>query len=677
MPTIPGAGRSDAHLFRRSAGTILLLLSLVMLALSPPSFALPGDLDPTFSPDGIPGISIFGFDNVADEGRAIVVTQPDGKIVVGGYTADAGHDDFLLLRYNPDGSLDPGFDGDGIVTLNFFNRQTGENGNERINALVRHSDGKLVAAGYTDLFGDIDIFLGRFNVDGSIDRTFANRGVTCCFLLGNDEARALMVQPADGRLVVAGYNDFLGTRDVVVFRFEENGVLDGSFAPGGGGAVRIFSLLGADYEAHALARQPNDGKLVVAGFTDEGGSDDFALFRVNPNGDSLDTSFFTGGGVRILFRTRQGADLQDRANALVLQPDGKLVVSGVTSDGATSGFALARLNPDGALDRDFGFLDGGLITPFGEGTMSESRALVLQPDGKIVEAGFARFGEDIDFALVRHNSDGSLDANFGFGGATLTDFNQGSADSIFALAPQSDGSLVAAGTSCTVPADPASCHFATARYESGPVGRLAGRSERVSSRMLTPGKVFGHALTPGDVLCKGRPVTILGTSGNDLLRGTIGDDVILGMNGDDTIFGFEGNDVICGGRGTDVLIGGDGADRLFGQTGLDLIFGGRGRDKLNGGRAVDVCNHGKGAKGATKGCENLASGARPPKEPPRPPRRQAFSPRTLPASVTGAPPALPRSRAAAGAWGISGLGDMLRQGTADRAAAVGVSSGNR
>ena len=100
-------------------------LSLVMLGLSAPSFAIPGDLDPTFNPDGIAGFDLIDIPPGApDEARA-VVTQPDGKIVVAGYALIEGDDDFALLRYNPDGNLDPSFGFNGIVTTHFGNLTDG------------------------------------------------------------------------------------------------------------------------------------------------------------------------------------------------------------------------------------------------------------------------------------------------------------------------------------------------------------------------------------------------------------------------------------------------------------------------------------------------------------------------------------------------------------------------
>jgi len=144
-----------------------------------------------------------------------------------------------------------------------------------------------------------------------------------------------------------------------------------------------------------------------------------------------DPTFGVGGKVI----TDLGAN--DLASALVLQPDGKLVALGVssTTDEAFD-FILARYLPDGSLDSAFGV--GGTVTT-DVGAQDSPRALILQPDGKLVMAG----GADCDFALVRYLTNGGLDPTFGVGGKVITDF--GFCEGAGALALQLDGKLVAAG----------------------------------------------------------------------------------------------------------------------------------------------------------------------------------------------------------------------------------------
>ena len=166
------------------------------------------------------------------------------------------------------------------------------------------------------------------------------------------------------------------------------GTLDTSFGTGG----TVTTAFDGEALAGALCWTA-DGKLVVAGPSDTQLGQDSGLVRYNPDG-SLDTSFGTDGTMTTAIGPFAGA------NALVLQPDGKLVAVGFSHNGSTSEaeFALARYNPDGSLDTSFG-TDGTVTTAIGQ--FAGAIALVLQPDGKLVVAGFTNNGSlsTADFAL--------------------------------------------------------------------------------------------------------------------------------------------------------------------------------------------------------------------------------------------------------------------------------------
>jgi uncharacterized delta-60 repeat protein len=242
---------------------------------------------------------------------------------------------------------------------------------------------------------------------------------------------------------VAGFGWVWGRASVAAILMTLSLVLAGEGAPGDldpsfGVGGKVTTDFGAQEVAEDLVLQP-DGKLVAAGS---------ALARYRPDG-RLDPSFGVGGKVTTDFG----------ASALVRQPDGKLVVAGTTTVTGFPDFALARYLPDGTLDASFG-VGGTVITDFGGGEFG--RALVLQPDGKLVVAGLCQGCDgDIDFILARYLADGSLDAMFGVGGKVTTDFG-GLNDRAFALVLQPDGKLVAAGGSNAS----GTFDFALARYES-------------------------------------------------------------------------------------------------------------------------------------------------------------------------------------------------------------------
>src|SRR6266550_6529444 len=238
-----------------------------------------------------------------------------------------------------------------------------------------------------------------------------------------------------------------------------DGDLDPSF--GSGGVVMTDFNTSTDI-AYAVALQP-DGRLVAAGITytdNDFSNQDFAIARYNVDG-SLDASFGTNGRV-----TTDFPGLVAAISAVVVQPDGKIVVAGGAYPLFTfaGDFKVARYNPDGSLDTSFGA--GGIVTTIFPGDGSFAFALALQSDGKIIAAGTDFFDfnpgdmSDTDFALARYNPDGSPDTTFGNGGTITTDF-LGAEDDVYSVLIQPDGKIIAVG-SANSPFD--YYDFAAARY---------------------------------------------------------------------------------------------------------------------------------------------------------------------------------------------------------------------
>jgi uncharacterized delta-60 repeat protein len=221
------------------------------------------------------------------------------------------------------------------------------------------------------------------------------------------------------------------------------GTLDASF--GVGGALR--TNFGGTYDwAYATALQP-DGRILAAGVSDAHGTYDFAVARYTAT-QHLDPTFGNHGVVLTDF-----GHSYDWAYALALQPDGKIVVAGVSDVSGSKDFALARYNPDGTLDTGFGH--GGLVTlTIRSLTTDIIHGIALQPDGRIVVGGVTF--EDVftlrphgDFMVARLLPDGSRDLTFGIGGVTTTDFSNGSYDEPWAVVLQSDGKIVLGGYTTT------------------------------------------------------------------------------------------------------------------------------------------------------------------------------------------------------------------------------------
>ncbi|MFN9912689.1 MAG: delta-60 repeat domain-containing protein, partial [Pirellulaceae bacterium] len=293
--------------------------------------------------------------------------------------------------------------GDGIVmTL------IGTGADQGLSVAVQ-PDGKVLVGGYARIGTTDDFALVRYNADGSLDSSFGTGGmVTTAIGTGTDWAQSLTIQP-DGKIVVGGYSLIGGNWDFALVRYNANGTLDTSF--GTGGMVMTAFGTSAD-QGYSVTIQP-DGKIVVGGYASIGSNNDFALVRYNADG-TLDTSFGIGGMVTTAIVTGT-----DQGRSVTIQPDGKLVVAGWASNGSNNDFALVRYNANGTLDTSFG-TGGKVTTPVGTST-DTGLSVTIQPDGKIVVAGYVTFGfSNIDFALVRYNADGSRDTTFGTGGKVTT-----------------------------------------------------------------------------------------------------------------------------------------------------------------------------------------------------------------------------------------------------------------
>ena len=373
-----------------------------------------GVLDPSFSGDGL---ALANFGAGSTQIYAMVV-QSDGKIVTGG-TFLGLSTDFVVIRYNPDGSLDPTFSGDGWLLTDF-------GGGEVALALALQSDGKIIAAGAMNHNAFV---LARYNPDGSLDTTFDGDGKVLTDLPGGEVINAVVVQN-DGKIVVAG-RAFASTEDFALARYNTDGSLDSSFDADG---IVLTDIAGDIDDGRAIALQ-TDGKILVTGYA-ENNTQDIVVVRYNSDG-SLDTTF-SGDGIQttdIVFH-------DDIGNAIKVQADGKIVVAGSTGSASVQNFALVRYNADGSLDTTFSG-DGLVSTDFAGGT-DQGYALALQGDGKLFVSGYATTTNGMDFAAARFTADGSLDPTFDTDGKALVDFN---AEFEYGLsaALQADGKLLVAG----------------------------------------------------------------------------------------------------------------------------------------------------------------------------------------------------------------------------------------
>lgn len=304
-----------------------------------------------------------------------VALQPDGKIVAAGMSSG----NFLIVRMNPNGTVDTSFDGDGIAFVDF-------GGTDRANSLAIQPDGKIVVVGSTT--SGTNVAVARLNANGSLDTSFDTDGKLAIDLGGTAESANAVTIQSDGKIVIAGTTG----ADFAVIRLNgSNGSLDSTFGTGG---KKIFDMGGANDSANAVAIQ-SDGKILAAGTN----GSNFAVARLNGLDGSFDNSFDIDGKVSF---DMGGTDV---ARGVVIQPDGKIVVAG--SNG--SDMAIARLlGSNGALDPSF---DGDGKRTVDISGADDARAVALQTNGRILVVGDTGNNAS-DTAIVRLTSTGALDTTF-------------------------------------------------------------------------------------------------------------------------------------------------------------------------------------------------------------------------------------------------------------------------
>src|SRR6266571_5288968 len=390
-------------------GTVGAAIVLAWLNSSQVAEAAAGDLDPTF---GTGGMVMTDINRSTDIAQAVAV-QADGKLVVVGQTYkhnDFSGEDFVVTRYNTDGTLDNSFGSGGKVRTDFPGLAAVPS------SVVIQPNGKIVVAGgafplFTFL-GNFEVV--RYNPNGSLDTSFGNGGIVTTTFPEGSYAFDVALQP-DGKIIAAGtvFVDFnpgdQSDTDFALARYNPDGTPDATF--GNGGQVST-NFVGFEDDAFSVLIQP-DGKIVAVGSADSPATYyDFAAVRYLSNG-TIDTTFGVGGKVQTDF----GDQNFDRARSAALQPDGRIVAAGfaISQNGGVQNFAVARYTSSGILDTTFS-RDGKTQIDFGNCCQSATKVL-LQSDGKIITVGGSN-GEssEDDFLLARLNPRGSLDATFGVGG---------------------------------------------------------------------------------------------------------------------------------------------------------------------------------------------------------------------------------------------------------------------
>jgi len=394
--------------------TITTLISFIFIVNF--SVAQPGTLDSSFGVNGV--ATIVGFGIIKS-----TALQPDGKIVVVG--REISESVVIIARYNANGSPDSAFGDNGIVYTDL--------GDSKFNAanfedLVIQPDGKIVVTG-SGFFDKIqgyyyDALTIRYNTDGSIDKSFGNKGIVVSdFEDDHDEGKKIALQP-DGKIVVGG----ISGASYVIARYNTDGSLDNSFnggkgwVKGGLGGVTLFT---------SMALQA-DAKIVIGCNIASSGS----LIRYKTNG-TKDSSFGVNGTVKT------DPTLHYEIINITVQQDKKIIAVGHSLQYATGRYVaiILRYEYNGKADTSFG--EAGIVKMINDTASVFAKDIVLQKDGKIIiTGGYSDLSGFVSTAtLMRLNNDGSLNDHFGEDGIVKTEFRSFPANPLI----QPDGKMIALG----------------------------------------------------------------------------------------------------------------------------------------------------------------------------------------------------------------------------------------
>jgi len=524
---MPQLTLNDTTTQRRSDMTSTRSLALkklivgAVIAISAPLFIFGGTsaltVDVTLDPDfGTNGTVTTSFGTVYDLALGATL-QPDGKILVVGTSVTAPNyssGDFAVVRYNSDGTLDTTFGTGGTVTTS-----VGPNWDTAY-TLALQPDGKILAAGSSDGTSSGDFAVVRYNSDGTLDTTFGTGGKVTTSVGPNYEWINTLALQLDGKILAAGisYGSTSTTSgDFAVVRYNSDGTLDTTFGTSG---IITTDFFGRTDEITAITVQ-SDGKILAAGIA-RNPSGDVAMVRYNSDG-TLDTTFGTGG--KVTTSLDPGDDI---ARSIRLVAEGKILLAGASNNNGRFNFALMRYNSDGTLDTTFG--TGGTVTTKIR-TDDVAFSMAIEPDGKIIlGGGSTSIDEHLGSAVVRYNSDGTLDTTFGIDGIITTDFFEKN-DPVKAVYLQSDGKILLVGQTN----DGTQNLFAIARYNvtvndpasetpetpSTPIPAVATTTPAVTATSPSPNTTSVSQVQKADSLPKtgSNTSSLLGTTGALILAG--------------------------------------------------------------------------------------------------------------------------------------------------------------
>lgn len=454
------------HYARRTRNLCAFILACVSAA----AFATvgqPGTIDPTWAPTSPLGAGklVTPMTTGTDRVRASAL-QADGKLVLAGYCPNPTRNDYCVVRYNTDGSLDTSFNGTGKLLFSMGPDD------DQANAMAIQSDGKILVTGAcVTVNSEYDFCTARLNPDGSFDTTFGDNGRVITPAGGSganfgNHARTIAIQSVGvnaGKIVVGG-SCALATdanQRLCAARYHANGTLDSTF--NGTGVFVEAAHTDGQILTMAMALQADDKIVFVRAcnnFTD------FCTIRYSANG-VLDATFNGTGRVQTDF-----SSARDLVTSVKIQSDQKILVSGscdnsdptVADNGSyrRHDFCIVRYNSNGSLDTTYNGT-GKVLSPI-SAAVDFINTSALQSDGKLLVAGYCGLSSKLQFCIARYTTSGALDTTFNTTGFNVFAITPGIGDVATTMNIQNDGKILLAGD-CFVGSD---IEFCTARLDGNP-----------------------------------------------------------------------------------------------------------------------------------------------------------------------------------------------------------------
>lgn len=376
------------------------LAAALLAAVAMPLAAAPGDLDCSFASNGVLTADLGGTEAAHD--AALIAS---GALLI-------LNSDLRVTRITPSGAVDTGFGTAGSVTPVIP-------GSPSAFDLAVDSQGRILVAG-TRTDGDNEVFVARLTAAGVLDTSFGGGDGWIGFDWSTDTASGgidrvgdVLVAAGDRPLVIGSYdangNIFNPSNaNIAVARLTDSGALDATFGAGGIGVASSTGSVDDDARGGAI---DDDGRILTIGaWSPSSGPRNTIVTRWNPNG-TLDTSFGTGG---VVVSDLSTTNIDDFGNSMAIDRSNRAMLLSSTGDDPT----IARLTEAGTLDTSFG--TGGIVQRSFVGGQDVTERILVQSDGRILVTGWPVVGATFRFASMRFTSAGVLDTSWGGTGVVTT-----------------------------------------------------------------------------------------------------------------------------------------------------------------------------------------------------------------------------------------------------------------